>query len=76
MHFVLGTNTFGTGDERVRPGDEHFSAGDERVENVRSSVSDTHTATSEFQTEFMSSGDDCYNHSLLSNLHLKRALSH
>ena len=43
MRFVLGTNTFGAGDEHVQAGDEHFSAGDERVENVRSSVSDTHT---------------------------------
>ena len=31
--------------ERVHPEDEHFSAGDERVENARSSVSHTHTAS-------------------------------
>ena len=45
MHFVLGMNAFGAGDERIRGGDERFSAGDERIENARSSVGDTQTAS-------------------------------
>ena len=54
MHFVLETNTFGTGDEHVWAGDEciwagdeHFSAKDEGIENVCSSVS--HTRTTSYQ---------------------------
>ena len=46
-HIVLGTSTFGAGDE-------HFRAGDQHIEKVCSSFSLTQLATSNFQTEFVS----------------------
>ena len=45
IRITLQTSMFIASDERVRVGDEHFNDGDERVENARSSVSDTHTAS-------------------------------
>ena len=47
MHLSLGTNAFFAGDidENGHSGGEHFGTEDKRIENERSSVSDTHTAS-------------------------------
>ena len=43
VHFVLGANTFGIGDEHNYAEDERFSAKDKRVENAPSSLSHAQT---------------------------------
>ena len=55
--FGAGDNTFCAEDSTLCAGDEHFSAVDERVENTCSNFIHMHTqlATTNFQTELMSS---------------------
>ena len=61
IRITLQTNMFIAGDGTLlvlemnafHAGDEHFSAGDKRVENMCSSFSRTHLATSNFQAEIM-----------------------